>query len=113
MGNIMWHENRLWALTKLTVSQNLRIKKLLGLDSQKNHFVQLNFFSSSNYKNVILQRSIILPTNCMQGFKHLLFVGLNVNISIDTLSSSRGVRQVSALLHFCIMGLDTSQHRIM
>ena len=58
MGNIMWHENQLWLLPELPLSQNLKIKNILCPDSQKNHFVQLHFFSSSNYENVIFTSSI-------------------------------------------------------
>ena len=69
MGNITWHENQLWLSPELLVSQNLRIKNLLCPDSQKNHFVQLDFFSSSNYENVIFTSSIknsevLLPWYC-------------------------------------------------
>ena len=52
MGNIMWRENRLWPFPELPVSQIFEKQNIIWPDSQKNHFVQLVFFSSSNMKTL-------------------------------------------------------------
>ena len=54
----MWRENRSQSLPELPVGQILQIKNLLSPDSQKNHFVQLDFFFFLQHENVIFTKGI-------------------------------------------------------